>query len=204
MADEALAFGIESGTLTARNVKLRADTTVDELLVEIVGLRGSVQPDGDVRVTSKEAAVTAIISEVNLNRLMEASIPADAPVRSMRLAVLTGKIRLTGQVVKMGIGLPISADAVIRIEAGVRAMPDWQTMTAAGIGLPSAVVQFIENQLKSLLTLDLRDLPLPLWLSEAICEPGRIVLKGSARLNWPLEAQVTNGAARQEAAPSRV
>ena len=202
MANEAFAFGMESGTLTARNVELRADTTLDELVVEILGVRGTVQPDGDVRVTSREAAVTAVISEVNLNRLMEASIPADAPVRSMRLAVLTGKLRLTGQVVKMGIGLPISADATIRIEAGVRAMPDWQTMTAAGIGLPGAVVQFIENQLKSSLTLDLHELPLPLWLSEAVCEPGRIVLKGTARLVWPLEAQTANGAAQQEAAPS--
>lgn len=177
------------------NVQLREDLRLDEVHLE----GGDVKVDlplkeGDTgRVSTGEVLFRLAMSEPNLNRLLEANLPADVPVRNLKVSLFSGKARISGQYVKL-IALPFTLDAVPRVENGIRIMLDCQGATA-GVGLPAPVVKGIEQLINEHLQLDLSELPIPVWLNELRCEPGRLSAIGRARGIWPPDK------AKQSAAP---
>src|SRR6185312_7115100 len=109
-----------------------------------------------------ETSFRAMISEPNLNRILTANTPPDVPVKNLRATLLAGKIRFSGQIVKL-ITIPLALEAVPRIENGVRVFLDWQDVKL-GIALPSMIVEVLEKQLNK--TLDISSAPIPIWLEE--------------------------------------
>ena len=126
----------------------------------------------------------AAISEPNLNLLLEKNLPPDAPVRNLRVALYSGKARISGSAIKI-LSIPFSIDAAPVISNGVRVGFDLKTGSVVGIGLPSAVIEAIEQAVNRAVAVDLTKLPIPVFLDEARCEPGRLTLIGRARIVWP-------------------
>ncbi len=135
-------------------------------------------------VQVEETGFTAIVSEPNLNRLLAANVPADAPARHLRLLLLSGKARITGQFVKSVLSLPFTVEAVPVVDNGTRLHLDFQS-AKMGVTLPGPVLDVIEQILNRSLSLDLSRLPFPVRLDEIKCEPGRLTVKGKARIAWP-------------------
>lgn len=170
------------------NVQLGDDLTLDEMHLEggNVRVESDESVEGGVRVTTGETLVRVMVSEVNANHLLEKQLPTDGPARNVRVAFLSGKARVTGQVVKV-ITLPFTVEAIPKIDNGVRIR--WEIPSARiGIGLPAAVVELLEKILNEYLTVDLKQLPVPIWLDTLVCEPGRLSATGKARIQWPVQA----------------
>ncbi len=179
---------IGGAQIDLRDVHLRDDITLDEVHLEA----GNVELEPGVagkpgRIAAGETAFRALVTEENLNRLLAGSVPKDAPVGGLKIALLSGKARITGNFVKFGISVPFTLDALPRIENGVRVSLDCKDVNLVGVSLPAAVVEIVQQQLNASLSLDLTRLPVPVWLDEARCEPGRLTIVGKARLTWPLE-----------------
>jgi hypothetical protein len=177
---------IGAAQIHLQNVQLREDVTLDEVHLEGETLRLEMPAAGEpAHVTTGETRFRVVMSEANLNRTLAANLPPEAEIRNVRLVTLSGKVRFTGQRVVLGLGVPFTVEAVPRIENGVRAFPDLQALNAAGMPMPAAFVEILEQRLRKTLTLDLTQVPIPVWLDEIRCEPGRLTVLGKARFVWP-------------------
>ena len=185
MSGMGIAIEIGGARIDLQNVRLREDVLLDELHLEGGDIR--IEPpaeDGQVRVTSGETRVRAMMSEANLNRLVAANLPADAPVRGLHIALLSGRARISGKALISIVPFPFSIEAKPRIENGVRVTLDCRTATL-GVDLPRAVVDILEQRINDALGLDVGDLDIPLWIDEVRCEPGRLTAIGRARIELP-------------------
>ena len=180
-----------------QQVQLRDDILIDEIHLDAKNgsfeehkeeRKGETAQNGQTKAQSvlqiEETGFTATISEPNLNRLLAANVPADAPVRHLRLLLLSGKARVTGQFVKSVLSLPFTVEAVPVVDNGTRLHLDFQS-AKMGVTLPGPVLDVIEQVLNRSLSLDLSRLPVPVRLDEIKCEPGRLTVKGKARIAWP-------------------
>ncbi len=176
-------------TLTMQNVTLRDDVILEEIRIEggPIDAQAPAGAGGQPRVQTGEMKFRAAISEPNLNRLLTANLPPDAPVRNLKVALYSGKARISGNAAK-ALNLPFSMDAVPVIANGIRVSFDLRTGSVGGVGLPAPVVEAIEQAVNRAVALDLTQLPFPVFLDEARCEPGRLTLIGRARIAWPLAA----------------
>jgi hypothetical protein len=180
------AMKIGGAQIHFQNVQLREDVLVDEVhlegadvLLELPSAKGS----GGIR--TGETRFRAIISEPNVNRLLENNIPDDAPVRNLKIAFLSGKAHISGSYIKM-ISLPFTVDAVPRIQNGTRVLLDFQTVSAGGVfALPQSVVETLEKMINEKLDFDLAQAPVPVWLDTLVCEPGRLTATGRVKIVWP-------------------
>ena len=173
-------------TINAQNIVLRDDVILEEIRIEgaEILLQGPSEPGAAPSVQTGEVKFRAAISEPNLNRLLAANLPADAPVKNLKVALYSGKARISGNFVKT-FGLPFSLDAAPVIANGVRVRFDLKTGSLVGIGLPSAVVEAIEQVVNQAVEIDLTKFAVPVFLDEARCEPGRLTVLGRARIVWP-------------------
>lgn len=183
VAQQAMLVG--SARIDLQNVQLREGIVLDELHLEGGNLRVEL-PSGEceTRVTGDETKIRAIMSETNLNRLVDSSLPQDAPVRSVHIGLLSGRARISGKVLVSIVPFPFSIEAIPRIENGVRVILDCRTATL-GVDLPRAVVDILEQRLNEALSLDVSALEIPIWVDEIRCEPGRLTATGRARIDWP-------------------
>lgn len=169
-----------------QNVQLREDVLVDEVHLE----GGDIQMEapganstGAVRIG--ETRFRAVISEPNVNRLLANNIPADAPVRGLKIAFMSGKAHISGNYIKM-MSLPFTVDAVPKIQNGTRVLLDFQAVSAGGLfSLPPTVVETLEKMINEKLDFDLAQAPIPVWLDTLACEPGRLLATGRIKIVWP-------------------
>lgn len=180
-----------------RDVLLRPDLRIDEIDLDggMVEIDLSAQRAHEVSVQAGETRFRLMMSEPNLNALLDANAPAEGLVRGLRVAVLQGKIRISGQIAKSVMHLPFKVEAVPLIENGVRVKLDFQA-ARIGFALPSTFVDLIEqffNNNRSL-PLDLSRLPVPVQLDEIRCDPGRLTALGRTRLSWPFPVEVMTAA----------
>ena len=184
---------IGTAVLNAANVQLRDDVILDEVRIESAEI-SLEQPAGSgepAQIKTGEVKFRATMSELNLNRMLTANLPPEAPVRNLKVALFSGKARISGTLVKV-IGIPFTIDATIKIVNGVRVIFDLTTGTLVGLGLPSAVVELIEQSVNRAVSQDLTKLPVPVYLEEVRCEPGRVTVIGKARIIWPPPPAVQN------------
>ena len=184
-------FGPFSATgvqIYLQNVQLRDDIILDEVHLEGGGVEVTL-PDsaGELRLQAGETGIRALITELNLAKLITANTPADAPVRNLSVALLSGRARVSGQFTRSVLSLPFTAEVMPRIENGVRVT--WEI--GKGLPVPAAVVEIIEQQINSRATIDLSHLPIPVRLDEIRLEPGRLTVVGKARLSWPLAPEIS-------------
>jgi hypothetical protein len=188
MPDDTPAFTLELGPtqIISRNVRLRADLVLDEVRLNTDQARyeSRLLPDEEPHLTIDELNAQITISEPNLNRFIAANQGKDATVRNVNVSLLSGKARITGQLVKL-ITLPFTLEALPRIENGIRVVPEFLRLNASILSLPASAVDIIEARLVPHLTLDLSNLPVPVYLDEVRCEPGRLVIMGKARIHLP-------------------
>lgn len=187
MSEQGQKVQIGKAVIKLQNVQLRGDALLDE--VQLEGGDITFTPsDGamEAKVSAGETRFQVTVSEPNINRLLSANLPPDAPVRELKFASLSGKARLSGRYVKFGIGLPFTLEAVPRIENGQRVWLDCQSMNVVVGSLPEPVLKVIEQVVNNNLNLDLAQSPVPVYLAEIRCEPGRVTVLGRARISWPL------------------
>ena len=189
-ADTPRALLIGGARIDLKNVRIREDLLLDELFLEGGEIRVEA-PAGETeaRLTTGETQVRAVMSEANLNRLVAASLPADTSIRNLQIALLSGRARISGKAVVTVVPIPFSVEATPRVENGVRITLDCSAATF-GIGLPRAVVDVIQQKLNELLSLDVADVPFPIWIDDIRCEPGRLSAAGRARIAWPPQSAI--------------
>jgi hypothetical protein len=172
-----------------KQVQLRDDILIDEIHLDGKELeyqtrKTEASDSVQNKISVADTGFTAMMIEPNINRLLMANMPADAPVRNVRLFLLSGKARITGHFVKSVISLPFTVEAVPIVDNGVRVHLDFQE-ARIGFKLPGSVLDVIEQVINRSLSLDLSRLSVPVRLDEIKCEPGRLTIKGQARIAWP-------------------
>ena len=205
----SIQFG--AATLRVKNVLLQEGLLLDEVSLEgeEIHLDLPTAANDTFGVRTGEVRIRATIAEPNLNRVIALLLPADAPVRNLQVAIYSGKLEFKGQFVKSVLSLPFTLEAVPVIENGIRISLDCKAAKASGFGLPPAAVDVVEKVLNERLTLDLGQSPLPVWLDEIRCEPGRLTVLGKGRITWPPAPQpevrsllpLSTGAAQTSALP---
>ena len=180
------AMKIGGAQIHFQNVQLREDVLVDEVHLEGGDILMELSAAGSLgAIRTGETRFRAVISEPNVNRMLENNIPEDAPVRHLKIAFLSGKAHISGSYIKM-ISLPFTVDAVLRIQNGTRVMLDFQTVSAGGMfALPQSVVETLEKLINEKLDFDLAQAPIPVWLDTLVCEPGRLTATGRVKVVWP-------------------
>ena len=148
-----------------KQVQLRDDILIDEIHLDGKELEYQTRKtDASESVQNKisvmETGFTAMMIEPNINRLLLANLPADAPVRNVRLFLLSGKARITGHFVKSVLSLPFTVEAVPVVDNGVRIHLDFQE-ARIGFKLPGPVLDVIEQVMNRSLSLDLSRLLFP-------------------------------------------
>jgi hypothetical protein len=188
---DPIRLAVGGAQIRLQNVRLRADITLDEVHFDGSDIRLDAPGVGEqsneiVTLSTSETKFHVMISEPNINALLDANIPADAPVRGLRVALLSGKVRVTGHVVKSVLHLPFTLEAIPEIVNGTRVALDCQT-AKLGFALPAVVVELLEQHINNnpKLPLDLSRLPVPVRLDEIRCEPGRLYVTGRTKLLWP-------------------
>ncbi len=177
-----------AATISLRNASFSPILTVDELVLEAGNLQLNPGENGrDLRFTSGETRFRGMLTEASLNSLIAGSLPADAPLRNVKVTLYSGRAQLKGQFVKSVMSLPFTLNAKPVVTNGIRLALDCSATQIGGIGLPGAAVEIIERVLNEKLSLDLTASTIPVWLDEVRCEPGRLTVLGRARLNWPPE-----------------
>ena len=179
------AILIGGARISLENVQFREDVLLDELHLDGSDVRIEQQDDGaEASIATGETRVRAMMSEANLNRLITANLPADAPVRSLHIALLSGRARISGKALVSIVPFPFSIEATPRVQNGVRITLDCRTATL-GVDMPRSVVDILEARINDALGLDLSTLDIPIWIDELRCEPGRLTAIGRARIVWP-------------------
>lgn len=182
-------FTVGGAQIHLQQVQLREDLLIDEvhldgteIAFEAHKVVGEEEPLTKISVA--ETKFTAMMTEPNLNRLLTANMPSDVPVRGMKLALLSGKARITGSFVKSVLSLPFTLEGVPVLDNGMRVLLDFQA-GRLGLPVPGPILEVVEQLLNRVLALDLAKLPIPVRLDEIKCEPGRLTIKGKARIVWP-------------------
>src|SRR5471030_1793564 len=94
------AILVGGARIELQSVRIREDILIDELHLEGGDVRIESPDDGrETRITAGETRVRAMMSEENLNRLIAANLREDAPVRGVRIALLSGRARISGKAV---------------------------------------------------------------------------------------------------------
>ncbi len=168
-----------------QDFQLREDILLDDVTLQGGDIRIEVPKSASdaPHIQTGEVKVTAMMSEPNINRLVHANTPKEVPVKNLQIQMLSGRAKVSGQVVKF-IPIPFSLEAVPVIENGVRVKFNLQPTSGSG-GTPKAIIDVIEPFVKEYLDIDLTQLPFPFWLDEIRCEPGRVTVLGKAKITFP-------------------
>ena len=182
-------FTVGGAQIHLQQVQLRPDLLLDEVhldgaQVAFESHKVAGEEEAVNKISVAETQFTAMMTEPNLNRLLSANMPPDAPVRGVQLALLSGKARVTGHFVKSVLSLPFTLEGVAVVDNGTRVRLDFQS-ARVGITIPAPVLEVVEQHMHRILTLDLTKLSVPVRLDEIKCEPGRLTIKGKAKIVWP-------------------
>jgi hypothetical protein len=197
MATQArrLTVPLSIGTvqLHLKNVRLSDDITIDEIHLDggDIEVSPATASGNAATVKARETHFQALISEANINALLAAHLPTDGLARHVRLALLSGKARITGRLATAVVHLPFTVEVVPLVENGVRIKLDLQS-ARSGFAAPAPLLSVLEQLLNNnpSLPFDLTRLPVPVKVDEIRCEPGRLTVSGRARLSWPPVADV--------------
>lgn len=187
MAD-LVQVGVSSAQVVARGVSVSPHLLLEEVTLEggTMSLGGTTA--GITNMDLGEVKVRATLSEPNLNRIVQANLPADLPLKNLQFSLYSGKVKVSGNYVKL-VSIPVVVDATILVKNGIDISLDL-TEVKAGVGLPAAVVEVIEGQLNRELGRQIgeqmRQLPFPVYVEEIRCEPGRLVAFGRMRVKLSL------------------
>ncbi len=170
--------------LDAHDVDLGGVITLDELKLAAGSLSIAPGPGGALRIA--DLTGTLIVTESALNRFLRGR--DEGPLRDLQIAMLTGKVRIAGRYVRLGIPVPFSFTAVPEIEGGARLRLDPRQMSVAGAPMPNFMPHLIAERINPRLAeaLDVTRLPLPVRLTGLTVETGRILLHATAMVDLKL------------------
>ncbi len=172
--------------LSLQDLQLREDILLDDVRLEGEGItidlpENSVSPP---HIKTGEVKFTAMMTEANINRMVQSNLPKSAPIRNLQLTLLTGRVKAAGQYVKL-ISIPFVVEIVPQIENGVRVRLALQS--SPGLPIPKPILEGIESHLNHMANIDLSGFPIAIWLDEIRCEPGRITSTGKIRVEFPFK-----------------
>jgi hypothetical protein len=173
---------VRNAQIIGQDVLIGDVVTLQEVRLNLNGLRMSSGPDRGIRV--QEATVTMVATEKSLNDLLKVNPPEGT--RDLSLATLTGRVRIEGKVVWNRIPVPFTLTAVPEVEGGARLRLNVQQVQVLGpIALPGFVSQSIGNKINDTLAekFDITKLPIQARLTGLIVEPGRILLSATASID---------------------
>lgn len=170
-----------SASLTAQELTLGDQIAIQHVTLDCTNLTISV-PLGS-GVATGEVAARIVINERELNRLIGAA--DDSGIRDLAVALMTGKLRITGryEVMKL-LAVPFALVAVPEIVGDSHIRLDVQDLSVVGATLPGFSSQIIGERLNAKLSehLNVERLGIPLRLVGISVEPGRLLVRGEATL----------------------
>ncbi len=175
-------ISIRNAQLSAQEVQIGDIVRLEELRLDCQGVEIGARRGGPVRIA--EANARLIVSESSLNRFL--SLKPDDEVRELQVAILNGKVRITGRYMLLGrIPVPFTLTAVPEIEGGARLRLDPKQMSLIGAPIPGVATQMIGDRVNAYLsrTLDATRLPIALRLTGLTAETGRLILTATASLD---------------------
>ncbi len=186
-----IQIAVKSAQIVAQNVEVTPNILLEEVRLEGGAMRVNCNALGVTDIDLGEVRIRATLSEPNLNQIVQANIPPDMPLKNLQFNLYTGKIKVTGNYVKL-ISIPVAIDAVILVKNGIDLYLDL-TEVKAGMGLPSSVVEVIEGHINRALGHQIgeqiRQLPFPIYIEEIRCEPGRLTVIGRLRVQLNLSTK---------------
>jgi hypothetical protein len=165
-----------------RDVDIGHGVRVDEVRLEGASVEIGLGGPENVELHANDLRVRAVLSEQSLNRAIEANMPMELPFRGIRVAILSGRLRVEGRFVKF-VSIPVAIEGRPEIENGNRIVLAWQDVRGAGFSFPGAMREWLASYRN--LAIDLSRLPIPVWVDSVACEPGRLTLVGRARIHIP-------------------
>jgi hypothetical protein len=168
---------IRAAQLAAQEVAFGGIISLQEVRIAASGLTARDVPAGPILISEMNA--TLVISEVALNRFLAGRVEG---VRDLEVAMLTGRVRVSGRVVVGPIAIPFALTAVPEIEGGARLRLDPRQMGLVGAPLPGFSAQVIGDRINGNLAeaFDATRLPFAIRLTGLTVETGRIVLTATA------------------------
>jgi len=172
---------IRAAQLNAQEIEVGDVITLQEVRLTGTGvLFRSSEAGAAIHIESVQA--TMILTESSLNRFLAGR--NEEPLQDLQVAMLTGKVRISGRY-KLGfVPLPFSLTAVPEIEGGARLRLDPRQMSFV-VPLPGVAAQVLGERINTRLarSFDTTKLPLPgLRLTGLTVEPGRVLLSATASL----------------------
>lgn len=183
-----------SVTVTLGQIQIKPHVAIDEVTLssDSVTIEPSAEKGQPPRIQAGETRFSGVLTEPNLNALVQSLTEKNPSLKDVQVALMSGKAKITGQYVKL-LPVPFTVEAVPIIENGIRLVLDIVASNTGIISHPSWFINLLETNVMSKVAVDLSRLPFPVWLDEARCEPGRLVLRGKARLEYPFAPKTVTG-----------
>ncbi|CCW35703.1 Protein of unknown function (DUF2993) [Chthonomonas calidirosea] len=169
---------------------------VDEVTIELASARFELDQAGGLKpqLSADLISVVLVLSEVTLNSLLRDFTPPSAPVRELRIRLLSGKTIVDGKFLPAQKNLylpflsnllvPFTAEVVPAIASTTQIRVELKSVRT-GFALPEMAVQHIERLINELPLLSLHQLPFPVVLQDIRCEPGRLIVRAAVQFSWP-------------------
>ncbi len=175
-----MRIGIREAHLSMTEIDLDGVVSVEEVRLDASSLCIGAGPD---RFAQGEVNAAIVIAEASVNRLLAGRQMNGA--RDLEIAMLAGKLRISGKKMLGPIGVPFSVLAAPEIESGVRVRIDPTRISLVGAPLPNLSLGYLGDWLNQQIAevFDASKLPIPVRLTGLTVEPGRITLTGVTRLD---------------------
>lgn len=153
---------------------------IEELRLDAENVEVGAAPDAFLRGDVRAALV---IAESSVNQLLAGRKLNGA--RDLQIAMLAGRVRVSGKRALGPVGIPFAIEAGLEIESGTRIRLDTTRITVVGAPLPNMSLGYLGDWLNQQLAgaFDASKLPIPVRLTGLTLEPGRLTLHGVTRLD---------------------
>ncbi|HLI48607.1 MAG TPA: DUF2993 domain-containing protein [Chthonomonas sp.] len=199
---EGISFQCTDGQVRLHNVTLQLPQLpgalhVDEVTVELGNAHFDQSPGFKPQISADFTSITLVLSEVTLNPLLHNFTPLSAPVRELRIRLLSGRAIVDGKFLPAqknpylpflsNLPVPFTAEVVPVIASTTQIRVELKSVRT-GFALPEMAVQHIERLINELPILSLKSLPFPVALQDIRCEPGRLIVRAAVQFSWPFVA----------------
>ncbi len=177
-----MLFTAASIDVCLRSIRIGDVIEIAELRVSAQDVTAPIAKDQGA-VNSRDVSVSLTVSEIALNRALQAR-PTDA-VRDMEIALMAGKVRVTGRIGKVrALSLPFAVVAELQTN-GSCLLVDPSRVNLLGAPLPGFTLNTLGDRINSQLArvFDTSRWPVQVRLTRVAVEPGRLVVEANSSLS---------------------
>ena len=176
---EMISGRLSELTIHGKNVQLQPDLNVDDLLVEMRGVRFDTDKN---RLSSVDETVfEALLSEKCLTRFIAKRQP---DLKELRIELKRGKatVRTRPSLLGLSAGIALTGDLEVAAANKISFIPD--RMSVAGLPVPEMALNFVSERINPIMDMSLARFPAE--IHDLTVMTGRIRVRGTADLSHGL------------------